>query len=483
MAVLTDGQMIVGDGTGDPVAESGATLRTSIGVGTGDSPEFTDLELTGGDLTFGDGQNATVTIEAVSGTNTAGKSITVKAGQGTGSGAGGDIVFQTANAGGSGSSANALATALTISDDKKATFEDDVAVAGELELGHASDTTLSRSSAGVLAVEGTVVPTVSSTSTLTNKTLTSPVLTTPKFADDGYIADANGNEQLEFTQTGSAVNHWKMTNGANSGGNGVVALAATGDSTNVAAHISPQGNGYVAFTMPHVDSTVKILGFESGDAVLELQADEADDSADQWAVSATTDGHFLIESKASGSLVDQLDILGGGSAAPGGGFDRTNGVVSYVSKLGAEIVTTLHVDLHAAVAESTATAEAVIGEDGVADVYLTQLSAATNGVIYKVEMSCIETPTTGEPDIDLVGNSGHLDHGVTYDSAGTETVIIAAGGDWAAGMSMQTGSRAALAALAGDYLYLAGGASGTNDDGVYDAGQFIIKLYGAVARS
>ena len=46
MAVLTDGQMIVGDGTADPVAESGATLRTSIGVGTGDSPTFTGLTLT-----------------------------------------------------------------------------------------------------------------------------------------------------------------------------------------------------------------------------------------------------------------------------------------------------------------------------------------------------------------------------------------------------------------------------------------------------
>jgi hypothetical protein len=47
MAVLTDGQMIVGDGTGDPVAESGATLRTSIGVGTGDSPQFTGLTISG----------------------------------------------------------------------------------------------------------------------------------------------------------------------------------------------------------------------------------------------------------------------------------------------------------------------------------------------------------------------------------------------------------------------------------------------------
>ena len=34
MAVLSDGEMIVGDGAGDPVPESGATLRTSIGVGS-----------------------------------------------------------------------------------------------------------------------------------------------------------------------------------------------------------------------------------------------------------------------------------------------------------------------------------------------------------------------------------------------------------------------------------------------------------------
>jgi len=44
---------------------------------------------------------------------------------------------------------------------------------GSLELGNASDTTLSRSSAGVLAVEGVVVPTISSSNTLTNKTINS----------------------------------------------------------------------------------------------------------------------------------------------------------------------------------------------------------------------------------------------------------------------------------------------------------------------
>ena len=43
MSVLADGEMIVGDGTTDPVAESGATLRTSIGVGTSDNVQFNSL--------------------------------------------------------------------------------------------------------------------------------------------------------------------------------------------------------------------------------------------------------------------------------------------------------------------------------------------------------------------------------------------------------------------------------------------------------
>ena len=47
MGVLSDGQMIVGDGSTDPVAESGATLRTSVGVGTGDTPQFYGANVSG----------------------------------------------------------------------------------------------------------------------------------------------------------------------------------------------------------------------------------------------------------------------------------------------------------------------------------------------------------------------------------------------------------------------------------------------------
>ena len=64
MAVLADGEMIVGDGTTDPVAESGATLRTSIGVGTGDSPQFTGIELGhASDTTIARASSGDITIE------------------------------------------------------------------------------------------------------------------------------------------------------------------------------------------------------------------------------------------------------------------------------------------------------------------------------------------------------------------------------------------------------------------------------------
>ena len=47
---------------------------------------------------------------------------------------------------------------------------------GSVELGHATDTTIARASAGVVTIEGVNVVTTSSTDTLTNKTLTSPTV-------------------------------------------------------------------------------------------------------------------------------------------------------------------------------------------------------------------------------------------------------------------------------------------------------------------
>ncbi len=54
LAITTDGAMIVGDGTTAPVVESGATLRTSIGVGVNDTVEFITLKIGSDPADLGD---------------------------------------------------------------------------------------------------------------------------------------------------------------------------------------------------------------------------------------------------------------------------------------------------------------------------------------------------------------------------------------------------------------------------------------------
>jgi hypothetical protein len=88
--------------------------------------------------------------------------------------------------------------------------------------------------------------TASSTTTFTNKTFTAP-----KYADGGYVADANGNENLVWGTTTSAVNEFKMTNAAT--GNGPTLSSQGGDAA-VDINITPKGTGDVVLA----GDTVKV---------------------------------------------------------------------------------------------------------------------------------------------------------------------------------------------------------------------------------
>ena len=72
------------------------------------------------------------------------------------------------------------------------------------ELGHATDTTLSRVSAGLIAVEGITLVDVSTAQTLTNKTLTSPTLTTPSAFTTGGTITLAENTSIALDPAGSA---------------------------------------------------------------------------------------------------------------------------------------------------------------------------------------------------------------------------------------------------------------------------------------
>jgi hypothetical protein len=60
---------------------------------------------------------------------------------------------------------------------------------GAIELGHASDTTITRGAAGLLEVEGVRLVTLTATQTLTNKTLTAPAIGTPA---SGVLTNCTG---------------------------------------------------------------------------------------------------------------------------------------------------------------------------------------------------------------------------------------------------------------------------------------------------
>jgi hypothetical protein len=77
--------------------------------------------------------------------------------------------------------------------------------------------------------------------TLTNKTLTTPTLTSPVINE---IDDSNGNEQIIFTATASAVNEVTIANAAT--GNDPT-FTASGSDTNIGLDFIPKGTGAVTF--------------------------------------------------------------------------------------------------------------------------------------------------------------------------------------------------------------------------------------------
>ena len=95
---------------------------------------------------------------------------------------------------------------------------------------------------GTLAEFNTAVSDATLVSTTGTETLSNKTLTAPKFADGGFIADANGNELILLQTTTSAVNELEITNAAT--GN-AVQIATSGGDTNIDLKLSPKGTGVV----------------------------------------------------------------------------------------------------------------------------------------------------------------------------------------------------------------------------------------------
>jgi len=150
-------------------------------------------------------------------------------------------------------------------------------------------------------------------------------------------------------------------------------------------------------------------------------------------------------------------------------------VYSKVSRDGSQITTEIVVDLGTSKAdiESKNTENDVIGVDGGGAAYLTRLTTAVNGIITDAEVICTETPTTGEPDINVAYNASAA---LAFDGAGGTDLLVDAAADYVIGLN-KTGAVNDNSA-AGDYVYLTVGTGTTPAAGTYDAGKLIIRIYG-----
>ena len=120
----------------------------------------------------------------------------------------------------------------------------------------------------ILFVDGTNVIDTGTVSLTGVQTLTNKTLTEPKIVNGGFIADANGNEQIKFTTTASAVNELTVINSATGS---APDIQSTGDDTNIDLKITPKGTGKIildGLSFPNADGSANQVLQPNGSGVL-----------------------------------------------------------------------------------------------------------------------------------------------------------------------------------------------------------------------
>ena len=191
----------------------------------------------------------------------------------------------------------------------------------------------------------------------------------------------------------------------------------------------------------------------------------------------TIDSGQLAQRNLQEDAIDMASCLTTARVANAAGIGITgtaDNFVTSVEKIGAIIKTTILIEVDGL--NSGAHADDVIGADGAGVAHLGQITAAVNGTIFAGKITCLETPTGGDPDINLW---------YTDDATGVEDTLVSAmanqiqcinHGDWSAGeMDVLTAFPAA-----NKYLYLS--TTEVTDD-TYTAGILLIELYGTDTAS
>ena len=118
----------------------------------------------------------------------------------------------------------------------------------------------------------------------------------------------------------------------------------------------------------------------------------------------------------------------------------------------------------------SATAGDIIGKDGDGVAYFARVTTADQGVIFGIQMTCLEVPSAGDGDIDIYSATEGTGVEDTAITALTESQITNGG-------ALTAGSMVAGGAISADqYLYLVN-AQGAGA-GTYTGGRLLIELTG-----
>jgi len=165
-------------------------------------------------------------------------------------------------------------------------------------------------------------------------------------------------------------------------------------------------------------------------------------------------------------------FTGNTGLSAGSGFGDAAMYRSWVEYIGSIVKTSVYIDLTGL--RSTA-ANDIIGDDGEANATFGQYTTAVMGTLNGVVLTCLETPTGGDPDINLAfADEATLAEDSAL-SAGTNNGTVLNNGDLAAGTSYAAGNAGLPAA--NQYFYLVAGAA---TDADYTAGVILIEFYGTV---
>jgi hypothetical protein len=178
-----------------------------------------------------------------------------------------------------------------------------------------------------------------------------------------------------------------------------------------------------------------------------------------------------------------LSLTSNDPPSVGTGFDGAEACDVMVRRENHEIITTIYVDIGDGGdvdIVSDGSANTVIGENNANPAYLTQITTAVNGIIYRVELTVLENPAGADLNIDLYGNtSGSLAKGGDVTSGTSLQLIDGSGfGGHSAGRMMFHAAKTFTAGLDTYYIYLAH--AGTTAE-TYTAGKWMLKFFGSIA--